>query len=118
MSFVLVAVVDGVARPTPEGIGILFGVSADLINPEIPMRPEWLDAGRRRAEEAAAATGTEDVFAALEYWAQKDFGAAVRLRDDVAILVSGDSSAPHGWVYDRWLHGGLVLLERFANGLR
>lgn len=45
------------------------------------MPPEWLRAGRRRTSEAAAATGSRELFDVLAYWAQRDLGAEIVFTD-------------------------------------
>jgi hypothetical protein len=40
---------------------------------------EWLKAGRRRAREAQAHTGCNNMVAVMEYWAGEDHGARLDL---------------------------------------
>ena len=62
-----------------EGVALMIGVPADQIDPNAPMPPEWLEQAATRADEAAEATGTRDLFDAWAYWARKDFDAEIRL---------------------------------------
>ncbi|MEZ0385239.1 hypothetical protein [Mycobacterium sp. pW045] len=67
-----------------EGVSLLLGVPvADLeVNPltgksNIP--EDWILRGRRRAKEAMAHTGSDDMVSALEYWALKEHDARLEL---------------------------------------
>lgn len=76
---VLTELVDG--EPTivaAEGLALALGVSVGLIRvyarrglafPHI-----WLLAGQRRDSEAIAATGRDDLYSVLSYWARKELG--------------------------------------------
>lgn len=88
----LIRDVDGEPMLSSDALSLLFGVGADLIKACSLKRtrdgytsfPEaWLKAGRRRAKEAAAATGENDLFTILSYWAKRD-------RDAVIVLVEED----------------------------
>lgn len=67
----------------PTALGLLFGIAPETIRAQAHydsdgyawFRPEWIRAGRRRAREAAARTGSDDMAAVLEYWARQDHGA-------------------------------------------
>lgn len=67
---------------TAEGAALLFGVTADEARAYFnahgphgdgatPFPQEWIQAGHRRAREAAAATGQNDFTHILCYWARK-----------------------------------------------
>lgn len=73
---------------------VLFGVDADQLTTHIRQQSPgladgvmfnakfpgaWLKAGRRRASEARAATGSSDFLDVLRYWAMRDLGANVVL---------------------------------------
>lgn len=83
---------EGEVKLTACGLSLLLGVDPtriyhhlfELDNYTLPA--EWLQSGRRRKAEASAHTGSEDVFAALQYWAAKEFGFAVVVLDQEAIL--------------------------------
>jgi hypothetical protein len=71
-----------------EGLALLYGVSVDEIRsyatPGDFDTTEWLPLelrkqGRRRAREAMAATGIDSVQSALEYFADLEHGADIRL---------------------------------------
>lgn len=40
---------------------------------------EWVKRGRRRTREAQAATGSTDLLDVLQYWAERDHGAALEV---------------------------------------
>ena len=71
-----------------EGLSILTGVTEDelrlrsmLAEGDLDTRtwmlPEWWKAGRRRAREAMAATGSDALVNAIRYWAAREHGADV-----------------------------------------
>lgn len=75
-----------------EGIALLLGVDADDLRAHVAANDigslteapkwipnEWLKQGRRRSREAMAATGIDSMQSALEYWAEKEHGAEIRL---------------------------------------
>jgi hypothetical protein len=80
---VLTELHNGEPMVSADGMALLFGVSVDKvrgIGGAIP--PLWIKAGRRRAREAMAATGRDDMCSALAYWARMDLGVeAVDLAD-------------------------------------
>lgn len=76
--------VDGEPMFSLEGVELLFGVPAELITVGTPFPQEWIKAGRRRAREAMAATGSDFVLDIMRYWAQKDHGAALEIVEDVS----------------------------------
>ena len=62
-------------------MALLFGVTVAEINAlpsadgALTLPAKWLRQGRRRANEAKAHTGSDELFDALRYWARKDHGA-------------------------------------------
>jgi hypothetical protein len=94
---VLTELVDGEPMVSADGMALLFGISVELVRAHsakvtcggsTPIPDAWLKAGRRRAREAMAATGCEDMCSSLTYWAQKDFGV------DVLHLADGGVAIP------------------------
>lgn len=76
---------------SPDALGLLFGIDVELIkahakhntrNGHITVPAEWIKAGRRRASEAAAATGSRDMLDSLRYWAKRDHGAQITCQPD------------------------------------
>lgn len=72
---------------SPEAISLLTGIAAEAVRAErvttideLPV--EWLKAGRRRAAEARAVTGTADGLTGLRYWAAQEFNVELQMRDD------------------------------------
>jgi hypothetical protein len=45
----------------------------------LTLPPEWIRAGRQRAKEAQAHTGSDAMVSGLEYWAMKDHGARLEI---------------------------------------
>lgn len=65
-----------------NGAALLFGVPVEQIKAaaaEGPTPAEWIKAMRRRANEAFAATGGEDLLDILEYWARVEHQAELVL---------------------------------------
>jgi hypothetical protein len=68
-------------------MSLLMGVPAEEIrahgrsagNGVMAPPPNWVSAGRRRAKEAQAHTGSDDMVSGLKYWAQKDHGARLKI---------------------------------------
>ncbi|MDQ1305870.1 MAG: hypothetical protein QG671_1702 [Actinomycetota bacterium] len=78
--------VTGLDGPDPKfdaaGGALLFGVTVDQIKAAAAAGPtpaEWIKAMRRRANEAFAATGGEDLLDILEYWARVEHQAELVL---------------------------------------
>ena len=77
--------VKGLDGPDPKfdaaGSALLFGVTVEQITAIAPgpIPAEWFQAMRRRANEAFAATGGEDLLDILEHWARKDHNAELVL---------------------------------------
>lgn len=69
--------------PKLDGLGaaLLYGVTVDQIKAIAPgpIPDAWVKASRRRANEALAATGGDDLLDILEYWARKDYDAELVL---------------------------------------
>jgi hypothetical protein len=76
---ITVSTINGQQMCGVEGVALMIGVPADQIDPNAPMPPEWMEQAKIRADEAAEATGTRDLFDAWAYWARKDFDAEIRL---------------------------------------
>jgi hypothetical protein len=83
---VLTELVNGEPMVSSDGMALLFGVSVELVRAHsakasygdrTPIPEAWIKAGRRRAREAMAASGRDDMCSALAYWAQKDLGVEV-----------------------------------------
>jgi hypothetical protein len=82
---VLIKMIDGEPVLSADALSLMFGVPTELILAHtagathvVPGRvahaslpEEWLRAGRRRAGEARAATGSSHLVDGLEYWAAK-----------------------------------------------
>lgn len=64
-----------------NGAALLYGVTVDQIKAIAPgpIPADWTKAMRRRANEAFAATGGEDILDILEYWARRDHDAKLVL---------------------------------------
>lgn len=86
----LIRDVDGEPMLTMDALSLMFGVGVELITAHtrrtfaeghVVFPAAWLRAGRRRASEAAAATGSRDVLDVLTYWARRDHGAEIVLVD-------------------------------------
>jgi hypothetical protein len=84
----IVKVIDGEPMIDATVMSLLFGVDEQLINAlsrrdtangYTPIPMEWIRNGKRRAKEAAAHTGNNDVVSALTYWARKDRGALLQI---------------------------------------
>lgn len=82
---------DGEPMMSATAVGLLFGLdsgtveqymTANIIGGALRFPPEWIKAGKRRSKEAAAATGSNDVFDILAYWAKRDLGADIVFSDD------------------------------------
>lgn len=82
--------VNGEPMMSATAISLLFGVDSgvveqymrtNIIGCALRFPPEWIKAGKRRGKEAAAATGSNDVFDILAYWAQRDLGAEIVFTD-------------------------------------
>lgn len=87
----LTRTVNGEPMMSATAIGLLFGIDADtvehhmkthIVKGALRFPPEWVKAGKRRSKEAAAATGSNDVFDILAYWAKRDLGAEIVFTDD------------------------------------
>lgn len=94
---VLTELVNGEPMVSSDGMALLFGVSPELVRAhsakstlgsQTPIPDAWVKAGRRRAREAMAATGRDDMCSALAYWARRDLGV------DVVDLVDGGVAIP------------------------
>ena len=81
----LTRTINGEPMMSADAMALLFGIDAKTIRYQLALSgvvpPEWLRAGRRRASEAAAATGSRDVFDVLRYWARRDLGAEIVFTD-------------------------------------
>lgn len=72
-----------------EGLALLYGIPVDEIRRWYAVESnsdatEWMPLklrkqARRRVREAVAATGIDSLQSALEYWAEKEHGAQIRL---------------------------------------
>lgn len=78
--------ISGLDGPDPKfdaaAAVLLFGVTVDQIKAAAAAGPtpaEWIKAMRRRANEAFAATGGEDLLDILEYWARVEHQAELVL---------------------------------------
>lgn len=93
--------INGEPMLSTAALALLFGIDADVV--EHQMRTtmdrdkgtarfpaEWTKAGKRRGKEAAAATGSNDLFDILTYWARRDLGADIVFTDDVPGRLGGD----------------------------
>jgi hypothetical protein len=87
----LTRTIDGEPMMSATAMGLLFGIDTDtveqymrtnIVGGALRFPPEWIKAGRRRSKEAAAATGSNDVFDILAYWARRDLGAEIVFTDD------------------------------------
>jgi hypothetical protein len=94
---VLTELVNGEPMVSSDGMALLFGVSVELVRAHsaknthggrTPMPEAWIKAGRRRAREAMAATGHNDMCSALAYWTRRDLGV------DVVDLADGGVAIP------------------------
>lgn len=82
---ITVTVRDTAGEPLLDGQGmsLLFGVPlADIhalppVGGGSPIPREWVKRGRRRAREAMARTGSDNVLDVLDYWADKEHGTSV-----------------------------------------
>lgn len=83
---ILIETIDGEPMLSAEALSLLFGVPTEDItefskehsNPHGTVFPKtWLQAARRRAREAAAATGENDILTVLGFWAARDRNAVV-----------------------------------------
>jgi hypothetical protein len=86
----LTRTIDGEPMLSVDALSLLFGVDAELITAHskratadgrTPFPSAWLQAGRRRTSQAAAATGSRDLFDVLNYWAEHDRGMTVVFQD-------------------------------------
>lgn len=85
--------IEGEPMMSPAALALLFGVDAktisDHMSAQLPVGGAgavscpamWVKRGRRRSKEAAAATGSNDVFDILAYWAERDLGAVIEFED-------------------------------------
>jgi hypothetical protein len=88
---VLTELVNGEPMVSADGMALLFGISVELVRAHsakasygdrTPIPEAWIKSGGRRAREAMATTGRDDMCAALAYWARRDLGVdAVDLPD-------------------------------------
>lgn len=70
-----------------EALSLLLGVPVDDLRAHalvsgtgvMTLPPQWLRAGRQRASEARAHTGSSDMVSGLQYWAEKDHGARLEI---------------------------------------
>jgi hypothetical protein len=80
--------IDGEDLISLAGMSLLYGVPprelrgvpAGELDEQVrtgTLPHDWVKQGRRRASEAKAATGSEDAFDVMAYWAAKDYGARV-----------------------------------------
>jgi hypothetical protein len=83
--------VDGEPMLSPDALSLMFGIDVEVIEAHakrtmadghIKVPYEWIQAGRRRASEAATATGSRDMLDSLCYWAERDRGAQIVRRPD------------------------------------
>ncbi len=83
---ILIETIDGEPMLSADALSLLFGVPTEDINKfskehstaaGTVFPQTWLQAGRRRAREAAAATGENDILSALSFWAARDRNAIV-----------------------------------------
>jgi hypothetical protein len=76
----------------PTALGLLFGIAPETIRAQVHYDSEgyatfpleWIRAGRRRAREAAAHTGIDDMGAVLAYWARQDHNAELAFVHEAA----------------------------------
>lgn len=89
----LTRTVNGEPTMSADAMSLLFGIDADTVSQHMSANiiggalrfpPEWIKAGKRRSKEAAAATGSNNVFDILAYWARRDLGAEIVFTDDGA----------------------------------
>jgi hypothetical protein len=82
----LIRDINGELMLSPEALSLLFGVDVELITAHgkrtmddghITLPSAWMQAGRRRTSEAAAATGSRELLDILAYWARRDRGAEI-----------------------------------------
>lgn len=82
--------VNGEPMMSAAAISLLFGIDADtvekymtanIIGGALRFPPEWIKAGKRRSKEAAAATGSNDMFDILAYYARRGLGAEIVCSD-------------------------------------
>ncbi|OBI28187.1 hypothetical protein [Mycolicibacter sinensis] len=87
----LTRTINGEPMMSATAMGLLFAIDAstveqymktNIVGGALRFPPEWIRAGKRRSKEAAAATGSNDVFDILAYWARRDLGAEVVFTDD------------------------------------
>lgn len=85
----LTRTVNGEPMMSADALALLFGLDAKRVRDYMTINAggiafpsEWLRAGRRRASEAAAATGSRDVFDVLAFWARRDLGAEIVFTDN------------------------------------
>ncbi|MCV7091767.1 hypothetical protein [Mycobacterium interjectum] len=83
-----VKVINGEPMLDATAMSLLLGVDEQLIaalprrdfaNGYTPIPQEWIRNGKRRAKEAAAHTGSNDMVSSLTYWAAKDRGAELQI---------------------------------------
>lgn len=55
-------------------VGEIRDHMADQNDGQIFLRPQWVQDGRRRAREAQAHAGCDDIVGVMRYWAKKDLG--------------------------------------------
>jgi hypothetical protein len=90
----LVGTRNGHPAPSLAALSLLFGIPMADLDDTYPYLDEWFDSARQRRDEAIAATGCEDVFSALEYWATKDLGRRIVVCGDEALLGLTDRTEP------------------------
>ena len=83
-----VKVLNGEPMIDETALSLLFGVDEELVaaqgrrdtaNGYRTLPAEWLRAGRRRARESAAHTGSNGMVSSLTYWVRKDRGAELQI---------------------------------------
>jgi hypothetical protein len=77
---VTVTVVNGELLIDAAAMAVLCGVGEDLVSAHwrhspsdayVTFPPAWMRAGKRRAKEAVAHTGKDDLLSVLEYWVRQ-----------------------------------------------
>lgn len=87
----LTRTVAGEPMMSADALALLFGIDAQVISDHmgatiaaghVQFPATWIKAGKRRSKEAAARTGSNNVFDVLSYWAARDLGAVIEFGGD------------------------------------
>jgi hypothetical protein len=80
----VVKVVDGEPMIDTTAMSLLFGIpetaiAAHFNGNTLTLPAEWVRAGKRRAKEASARTGSDGLLPTLAYWAAEGYGATLEI---------------------------------------